>query len=233
MQLTTISFFQLEGLAARFWALSQMQLGHRYLSGIKGLTFYKLMGSGRAEGFDWRPEWGRYALLMVWESEEYAERYFQENAYYREYSSRAAATYTLYMRCHSAHGSWSGSTVFELDDRPWKGPVAVITRATIRWNKVAGFWREVAPVADSLDDFPGKRMAVGIGEWPLIQQATFSLWADEQSMKDYAYKHPAHREVIRKTRQLGWYSEELFARFTPFRSVGSWYDTDPLSEILL
>ena len=39
------------------------------------------------------------------------------------------------------------------------------------------------------------------------------FWQDQQAVRDFAYALPAHRAVIEQTRQTGWYSEELFARF--------------------
>jgi hypothetical protein len=51
-------------------------------------------------------------------------------------------------------------------------------------------------------------------------QATFSLWESAESMMDYAYKNPKHAEMVKKTRELGWYSEELFARFQPYKIEG-------------
>jgi hypothetical protein len=32
-------------------------------------------------------------------------------------------------------------------------------------------------------------------------------------MRAYAYKNPQHLEAIKKTKELNWYSEELFGRF--------------------
>ena len=57
---------------------------------------------------------------------------------------------------------------------------------------------------------------------PLVQQATFSLWESSALMKAYAYQSEFHREVVQKTRQLGWYKEELFARFKPTKCYGTW-----------
>jgi hypothetical protein len=47
-------------------------------------------------------------------------------------------------------------------------------------------------------------------------------------MKAYAYRSRYHSEVVKKTRELGWYKEELFARFLPFDSAGTWHGGNPL-----
>lgn len=60
---------------------------------------------------------------------------------------------------------------------------------------------------------PGLIFSVGIGELPLIQQATFSIWENIEAMTDYAYKSPQHKKVIQMTQKINWYKEELFARF--------------------
>jgi hypothetical protein len=41
-------------------------------------------------------------------------------------------------------------------------------------------------------------------------------------MIDYAYKNEKHKEVVRLTRKLKWYKEELFARFIPYKFLGKW-----------
>ena len=41
-------------------------------------------------------------------------------------------------------------------------------------------------------------------------------------MQTYAYQGQFHSQVVRKTRELGWYKEELFARFHPFKMEGKW-----------
>jgi hypothetical protein len=55
-------------------------------------------------------------------------------------------------------------------------------------------------------------------------QATYSLWKTGDAMMDYAYKNDKHAAMVKKTRELGWYSEELFARFHPFEVRGDLRD---------
>lgn len=50
------------------------------MSKIKGLQFYKLMGSGRDLGFSPFPDWSVYALLCVWESEAASEQFLNQAA---------------------------------------------------------------------------------------------------------------------------------------------------------
>jgi uncharacterized membrane protein YpjA len=42
----------------------------------------------------------------------------------------------------------------------------------------------------------------GIGEFPLLMQATFSIWSSADAMMDYAYNTPKHAEMIKKQEHL-------------------------------
>ena len=135
-------------------------------------------------------------------------------------------TWSIALQVVGGHGTWDGASFVDatLPQRRndyGDGPLAVLTRATIRPRRLRSFWRNVPPVSREFFSAEGVRLSVGIGELPLVRQATFSLWDSGERMKDFAYRSPLHRDVIARTRSEGWYSEEMFLRFRPLLSVGS------------
>ena len=117
--------------------------------------------------------------------------------------------------------------------RPHGGPVAVLTRASIRWWKTPRFWQLRGPHQRGAWPRwpPCVALAIGLGELPVVRQATFSVWESAQAMQDYAYRDARHREVIQLTRRENWYAEELFARFGVLRSTGTLDGRDPLAGL--
>lgn len=222
MQTTTLTLFQFTSLADKLWAFAQMGLAPGRLQGAEGLRFARLLGSGAVNGFSIWPDFSRYALLSVWDDEAAADAFFAGHPVFQAYRRRAATLQTVYLRATAFHGQWDGQTPFVASAAfdPAK-PAAVITRATLYPRHLWAFWRRVMPVSRNLDGRPGLRFAVGIGELPLVQLATFSLWDSGKSMLEYAYRGALHADVIRQTRENGWYREELFARFEPYRVEGS------------
>ena len=126
----------------------------------------------------------------------------------------------------SSHGKWAKrepflSTQTSLQAKSEPLAIAAITRARIKWRKNLVFWRAVPPVITALDNAPGLIAAIGIGEAPIGLQGTFSIWRDGKSLRDFAYKSVAHNRAIEATKEIGWYSEELFARFAVVAASGS------------
>jgi hypothetical protein len=96
---------------------------------------------------------------------------------------------------------------------PGNGPLLVMTRASIVWYKSPIFWFYVSHASKYLENRAGLLFAKGVGEFPLIEQATLSLWDSSESLDAFAYKSKEHAPMIKKTRKIGWYSEEMFTRF--------------------
>ena len=227
----TLTLFGYSG-RERAWAFAQMGLARPRVARARGLRFWKLVGSGRGAGFSLKPDWSRYGLVAAWESAEAADAFFSGSDVARDYRAHADEVWTVRLAPTAAHGAWSGANPFlPLASRGDGGPVAVLTRATIRWRRLAAFWGAVPEASRALESSRGLVASIGIGEAPFVRQATFSLWRTEADMQAFAYTG-AHRDVIRRTRDEGWYAEELFARFAPVASEGTWGGRDPAGGLV-
>ncbi|MBT8315249.1 MAG: DUF3291 domain-containing protein [Maribacter sp.] len=231
-QITTLTFFKYPNFIVKLWAFWMMQFAHKSLSNILGLQFYKLLGSGK-EGFNPLPDWSVYGLLQIWDTETEARAFFNSSKLIKKYQKKSSEQWTIYMKCVTAKGEWSGRNPFResnaLDD---ENPlISVITRATIKPRMFFEFWRYVPISQRPLVGNRGLIYTKGIGEIPFLQMATFSIWRDKTTLMDFAYNSKEHQKAIQKTRQLDWYREELFSRFQPYRSVGSWNGKNPLPEL--
>lgn len=220
--------------ANRLRALGNM--GRFFLKPFKadGLLFQKLLGSGIDYGMV--PNLSTYAFLGVWANESVANSFLQ-SVDFQEFTGPLTDTGTLWLSPIKAHGRWDGINPFEIEARNSKTgnknslvhsftlspapPIAVLTRATIRPRALPDFWRHVPQARQRLHDQGDALLfGIGVGELPLIQQCTISVWRDAQAVDQYAYRQSGHREVVRLTRQRQWYSEELFARFAVLRADG-------------
>ncbi|OON69442.1 spheroidene monooxygenase [Hymenobacter sp. CRA2] len=231
MSLTTLTIITVRP-AHRRWALARMGTVPPQLKRVTGLRFHKLLGSGFDFGL--RPNLQRYGLLAVWDDAATAEQFFATHPAWQDYQQRAEETWTAYLEPLQAHGAWDAQAPFtgEAAPKTADGPVAVLTRASIRLLRAWSFWQAVPPVSRAVAQAPGLLAAIGLGELPVIRQATFSVWESAALMRQYAYgaQHDGrHQDVVRRTRQERWYSEELFARFRVLRTTGTWDGHDPLA----
>jgi heme-degrading monooxygenase HmoA len=215
---------------------SRMGLDRPELRRVDGLEFWRLLGTGRGRTMTPSMDPRRWALFAVWREEAALDAFLEGSAVAARWKSFAEEAWHVRLEVLRARGAWGG-----VAGGPWQvaggraassGPVAVLTRAAIRPSRLIAFHRATPPPARELERAPGVLGALGIGERPIGTQATFSVWASEEDMRRYAYEAPEHVDVIRRRREEGWYSEELFARFRPFGSTGTWDGRDPLGDDL-
>ncbi|MET6991769.1 DUF3291 domain-containing protein [Sediminicola arcticus] len=222
-QITTLTFYRYRSLWQKLWAFGMMQFGHAPMSKLSGQLFYKLMGSGK-EGFDPFPDWSVYAVLQIWDNEVSANNFFSSSELIEKYKNNSEECWTLYMKNLVAKGEWSGKNPFEKSNNidPDNPFIAVITRATIKKKLLYRFWKYVPTSQASLVGNKGLLFTKGIGEVPVTQMATFSVWKNKEALMEFAYGSKEHQSAIQQTRKLEWYKEELFSRFQPYRSMGTW-----------
>jgi hypothetical protein len=215
-------------------ALVGMGLNRLLLRRVPGLQFWKLLGSARGLAFGaWNPR--RYGLFTVWESPAALDRFERISPLMAAYRRRSDELWTVRLRPLSWHGTWGGVNPFAnaipaLPLAPDQGPLAILTRATIRPLRVRAFRATARQVNAELAQRPGLLAAIGMGEAPLFIQATFSLWDSPRAVRGFAYSGTQHIAAMRRKDSENWYSEELFARFQPIASNGTWDGVNPLAK---
>lgn len=206
---------------SRGWGWSRLVLQRWPLRGISGLRFSKVLGSGHGGGFGLRPSGSRQGLFLVFDEEAEARQFVDSSPVLAGYRAHAQELCVAILRACSSKGSWSGAQIAVTADMPTKGPIASLTRASIRPSRAWRFWRAQPGTEVALRQAPGVLMATGVGEAPLLRQATFTLWRDAAAMDAYA-RSGAHGEAIRAAYGGHYFSETMFLRLVPLAITGDW-----------
>ena len=179
-----------------------------------GISFSKLLGTGTGRTFTPSDaDLTRWGMVVVVEKNRLND--FDSSSIVTNWRKRSTSEFRAVLSPLSSHGLWAKQNPFDFT-APLSHPeaqIAAITRARIKWHKNFRFWGAVPPVVNDLHNSPGLITAIGIGEAPIGLQGTFSLWSSAAALRDFAYKGQAHQVAIKQTETIGWYSEELFARF--------------------
>lgn len=217
-----------------------MGLARPALARIRGIGFWKLCGAGSGEGFTPTARMAACALLATWPDEATARDRLGDAPILRAYRNRSGESWTIYLTPVSARGAWSGVAPFREEGRQTEGrqtecpqtegPVAALTRATLRPRALRRFWRRAPAISDVIGADPNVLFKIGIGEVPILQQVTFSIWPDTAAMAAFARAEGPHARAIRAVREGGWFREELYARFRILGDEGSWQGRRPLDR---
>jgi heme-degrading monooxygenase HmoA len=180
-----------------------------------------LLGSGHEGGFGLKPSASRQGLFALFESAQTADDFVAHAQWVQKYRQRSAEFCCVKLQTWSCRGTWDGFSLSAPATEPTHGPVAALTRASIKLGKAPAFWRHAPPSERALEGVQGCQLAVGLGEAPLLRQATLTIWDSVADMNAYA-RSGAHLQAIQAAAQHGYFAESMFARFVPLQVQGQW-----------
>ncbi len=203
------------------WGILQLILGTRPRQRLPGLLFHKVLGCGRDGGFGIVPGLHRQGLFCLFSSPETANAFVDTARWAQSYRDHAAEHLVLSLQAWSSRGLWSGHAIDVASEAPTDGPIASLTRASIRPHKAFDFWARSPAAEADLARASGCLLAIGLGEAPVLRQATFSLWRSPTDLEAYAHS-AGHLAAIRAAYGRHHFSESMFVRFRPLRIEGVW-----------
>lgn len=202
--------------------ITHLMFGRWPLASTEGLRFGKVMGSGYEGGFGLRPSGTHQGLFCSFEDDAAADAFLASSKHVALYREHGAHWFTVKLRAYSTRGAWSSVVPVGVSvERPSSGPVASLTRGSIRPTLARDFWTYSPPAQEALARHPGCSLAIGLGEAPVFRQCTFSLWKDEAAMADYS-RSPEHLRAAQAAMKGGHFSESLFVRYRAYGAAGSW-----------
>ena len=203
------------------WGLSRYVIGRFSLYNIPGLQFFKVLGSGFEGGFSTKPSLHKQGLFCVFDSEHHAKQFRAHSKLVQAYMNHSREFFAVSLNAFSTRGSWANTQLDITAKAPVSGPIASLTRASIKPLKANAFWKKAQPAEVSINQSAGVILSAGLGEAPYLRQATFTIWEDETALNTYA-QQGAHLAAIKAAYGQQYFSESMFTRFTPSNMEGAW-----------
>ena len=203
------------------WGLSRYVIGRFSLRNIPGLQFFKVLGSGFEGGFSTKPSFHKQGLFCVFDSEQHAKQFRAHSTLVQSYLKHSREFFAVTLNAFSTRGSWANTQLDVTANAPVSGPIASLTRASIKPLKANAFWKNAQPAEVSINQSEGVILSAGLGEAPYLRQATFTIWEDETALNAYA-QQGAHLAAIKAAYGQQYFSESMFTRFTPSEMQGTW-----------
>ena len=203
------------------WGLSRYVIGRFSLYNIPGLQVFKVLGSGFEGGFSTKPSLHKQGLFCVFDSEHHAKQFRAHSKLVQAYMNHSREFFAVSLNAFSTRGSWANTQLDITAKAPLSGPIASLTRASIKPLKANAFWKKAQPAEVSINQSAGVILSAGLGEAPYLRQATFTIWEDETALNTYA-QQGAHLAAIKAAYGQQYFSESMFTRFTPSDMEGAW-----------
>lgn len=185
---------------------------NKNLFDFKNQKFIKLLGTGSKEGFSVFPDFSNYILISAWENDKDREKFIKTHKVMSNITDKCFERTEIKIDPYESKGSWNNSNPFDNKSDYKNEKILIITRARVRFKKMLDFLINTSKASKSIKQHDGALFYKGVGELPIIEQATISIWESEEKMKLYAYNNSEHMKIISKARKRKWYSEELFVR---------------------
>jgi spheroidene monooxygenase len=191
------------------------------------LIFYKPVGLGGGKGNSLKTNFDSYGNFTVWNTPVHAQKFFS-SAFFHEYLNRSNENFTIIMKPVNSRGSWSGFNKWRLSKSDPDNPlICVLTRATLKARLIYSFFNMIRKVIKDHHHFPGLLFSNGFSELPFREQATFSIWENADQMKKFAYQG-FHAMAIKVTRRSKGFKKDMYTRFQPVATIGTWKAKNPL-----
>ncbi|CAI8296990.1 MAG: hypothetical protein ACJ0O6_05945 [Candidatus Marisimplicoccus sp.] len=185
---------------------------NKNIFGSSGLEFFKLLGTGSKNGFSIFPDFANYAIISSWSDDSERKKFLEKNKIMTTVLSKCHERIEIKIDPYDYKGSWNKINPFKNDSSYKGGKILIITRARVKFKKILEFLISTSKASRSIKSHSGALYYKGVGELPIIEQSTISIWETEEKMKLYAYNNSDHMKIITKARKRRWYSEELFVR---------------------
>lgn len=198
----------------KFWMFKLMgsYTFNKNILKYRGQEFFKLLGTGSKNGFSVFPDFSNYAMISSWKDDSDRKAFLEKNKIMNTILSKCHERIEIKIDPYEFKGSWNQHNPFK-NDSSYKGEkILILTRARVRFQKILEFLINTSTASKSIKNHSGALYYKGVGELPIIEQSTISIWESEEKMKLYAYNNSDHMKIIMKARKRRWYSEELFVR---------------------
>ena len=199
----------------KFWMFKLMgsYTFNKNILKYRGQEFFKLLGTGSKNGFSVFPDFSNYAMISSWKDDSDRKAFLEKNKIMTTILSKCHERIEIKIDPYEFKGSWNQHNPFNIDSSYKGKKILILTRARVRFQKILEFLINTSTASKSIKNHSGALYYKGVGELPIIEQSTISIWESEEKMKLYAYNNSDHMKIIMKARKRRWYSEELFVRF--------------------
>ena len=171
---TTLTLFTFK--QNKFWAFKQMGIAAGKLKSVEGLQFFKFLGTGGGSGFSLSPDFSTYAFLGVWNDRSQYNDCMNEHPVFLQYKEKASSQRELVLSPVNSHGKWSGKNPFKTKENPKSSfedsnlKAVVITRATLRWNRLLSFGKLYRQLVERLTMLKGFLTLKGLENYLLYNK---------------------------------------------------------------